>query len=203
MKSLKNSITVFVAVIILSSICYSCGSSSNEQKEESVVPLNVLQEANLFIVSKTGAEFFHNYIAVDNAKTKHSPPYYEMVYNLYIPEKTYVNTSITFTVDETGKVVESRDIIGIPNCHKSPTICNWQVDKDGAVAIAEAEGLEKGIKDWQINFVWNPERQIYVWRILTVIREFQGDFGYRGTGKEMLIDPVNGEVLSLIGWQIN
>ena len=202
MKPLKISFTI-ISITILGAIYYSCSSSSNEKNEEAVVPLIVLQEANLFILSKTGPEFFHNYIAVDNIKTKHSPPYYEMAYNLYVPEKPYVNTSITFTVDETGKVVESRDIIGIPNCANNPKLCDWQVDKDGAVQIAESEGLEKGIKDWQIAFLWNPERQIYVWRILTVIREFQGDFGYRGSGKEMLIDPVSGEVLSLTGWQIN
>jgi hypothetical protein len=203
MKSLKSSFTAFIAIIILSCSYYACSSSSSDIKNETDVPLHVLQEANLFIVSKTGAEFFHNYIAVDNVKTKHSPPYYEMVYNLYIPEKPYVNTSITFTVDEAGKVVESKDIIGIPNCNKNPLLCDWQVDSDGAIRIAETEGLEKGIKDWQFAFVWNPERQIYVWRILTVIREFQGDFGYRGSGKEMLIDPVSGEMLSLTGWQIN
>ncbi|UCH64671.1 MAG: hypothetical protein JSW63_08570 [Ignavibacterium sp.] len=203
MNSLKNSFASFIAVIIFSCVYYSCSSSSSDIKNETTVPLHILQEANLFIVSKTGAEFFHNYIAVDNVKTKHSPPYYEIVYNLYIPEKPYVNTSITFTVDEAGKVVKSRDIIGIPNCNKNPSLCEWQVDKDGAIAIAKAEGLEKGIKDWKIAFIWNPERQIYVWRIITVIREFQGDFGYRGSGKEMLIDPVNGEVLSLTVWQIN
>jgi hypothetical protein len=203
MKSIKNSFTVFITVSILSTVYYSCGSSNKGKQGKTDVPLNVLQEANLFVVSKTGAEFFHNYIAVNHAKTKHLPPYYEMVYRLYIPDKPYVNTSITFTVDEAGKVVETRDIIGIPNCNKNPTLCNWQVNKDSAVAIAKAEGLEEGIKNWQIKFVWNPERQIYVWRILTVIREFQGDFGYRGSGKEMLIDPVNGEVLSLTGWQIN
>jgi hypothetical protein len=194
---------VFITVIILSTVYYSCGSSNNGNQEGADVPLNVLQEANLFIVSKTGPEFFHNYIVPDLVKTKHSPLYYEMVYRLYLPAKPYVNTLITFTVDEAGKIVETRDIIGIPNCNKGPAVCDWQVDKDNAIRIAEAEGLEKGIKDWQIKFVWNPERQIYVWRILTVIREFQGDFGYRGSGKEMLIDPVNGEVLSLTGWQVN
>ena len=35
-----------------------------------------------------------------------------MVYNLYILEKPYVNALITFTVDEAGKAIESRDIIG-------------------------------------------------------------------------------------------
>jgi hypothetical protein len=203
MKSLKNPYTTFLVITILSCVYYSCSRSSSGKQEGTNIPLNILQEANLFIVSKTGAKFFHNYITVDFVKTKHSPPYYKMAYNLYIPEKPYVNSLITFTVDSAGNVVESRDMIGIPNCEKNPSLCNWQVDKDSAVVIAEAQSLEKGIKDWQIAFIWNPERQMYLWRILTVIREFQGDFGYRGSGKEMLVDPVNGEVISLSGWQVN
>ncbi len=102
MKSLKNSYTTFLAITILSCVYYSCSRSSSGKQEGTNVPLNVLQEANLFIVSKTGAKFFHNYITVDFVKTKHFPPYYEMAYNLYIPEKPYVNTSISFTVDGAG-----------------------------------------------------------------------------------------------------
>ena len=203
MKLLTKTLIAIIPVIVFGFVYYSCSCSDCGKKEEAVIPLTVLQEANLFIVSKIGAKFFHDYIAVDFTKTKHSPPYYNMVYNLYIPEKSYVNTFISFTVDSAGNVVESRDIIGIPNCEKKPSLCNWQVDKDSAAVIAEAHGLEKGIKNWQITFLWNPERQMYVWRILTVIREFQGDFGYRGSGKEMLIDPVSGEVLALNGWQVN
>jgi hypothetical protein len=114
MKSLKSSFTAFIAIIILSCSYYACSSSSSDIKNETDVPLHVLQEANLFIVSKTGAEFFHNYIAVDNVKTKHSPPYYEMVYNLYIPEKPYVNTSITFLNRKT--LSEYQIAIKIPYC---------------------------------------------------------------------------------------
>jgi hypothetical protein len=125
-----------------------------------------------------------------------------MAYQLYMPEKPFVNTTITFTVDSVGKVVKNRDIIGIPNCRTKPSECNWQIDKEGAIQIAKRYGLEKGIKDWQVGFIWNPERQIYVWHILSTIREFSGDFGYRGNGKEMLIDPVFGDVLALNDWKI-
>jgi len=62
--------------------------------------------------------------------------------------------------------------------------------------------LAKGIKEWQVKFIWNPERQFYVWYILSTIREFTGDFGYRGTGKEMIIDPVSGKVLAMNDWNI-
>jgi len=203
MKSPAKSLSAIIIVTVLSCVHYSCSCSNCGKKEEAVVPASVLQSANNFIISKTGSEFFNSYITADFAKTKHSPPYYEMAYNLFIPQKPYVNNSITFSVDSTGDVVESRDIIGIPTCVKNPSLCNWQVDKESAVAIAEEGRLEKGIKDWKVGFIWNPERQIYVWHILTTIREFQGDFGYRGSGKEMLIDPVNGEVLALNDWRIN
>ncbi len=68
--------------------------------------------------------------------------------------------------------------------------------------VVEKYGLKKGVKDWQVGFIWNPERQIYVWHILSTIREFEGDFGYRGSGKEMLIDPVHGDVFALNDWSI-
>lgn len=203
MNSRKNYFKIIVAVTILSFVYYSCGHTSSNEKKEIDIPINIIQEANLFVVSKTGAAFFNNYISLDKIKTKYSPPYYQMVYNLFIPEKPYAKAVITFAVDNSGAVIENRDILGIPNCNKNPALCDWQVDKDSAVAIAEAQGLAKGIKDWKIAFLWNPERQMYVWRILTTLREFQGDFGYRGSGKEMLINPSNGDVLALNGWQVN
>lgn len=202
MKLLSKLLVWGIPVAVLSLLFYYCSCSSCSKKEEANVPLDVLENANSFVISKTGEEFFKKYITPDFVRTKHSPPYYEMAYYLYIPEKSFVNTSITFTVDSIGNVVENRDIIGIPNCKTKPSECNWQIDKEGAIQIAKRYGLEKGIKEWQVGFIWNPERQVYVWHILSTIREFTGDFGYRGSGKEMLIDPVFGDVLALNDWNI-
>jgi len=188
---------IFLAIGINSS---SCSPDSGKQRE-AIVPFEVLHKANVFIISKTGLEFFKNYIATNFAKSKYNPPYYEVAYNLYIPEKPYVNALITFTVDGNGNVIKDRDIIGIPNCKNKPAQCNWQIDKDTAINIAEENGFAKGIKEWQVKFIWNPERQIYVWYILSTIREFTGDYGYRGIGKEMIIDPANGEMLALNDWK--
>ncbi|MGD8305703.1 MAG: PepSY domain-containing protein [Ignavibacteria bacterium] len=173
-----------------------------EGKETPNVPMDVLNNANTFIISKTGEAFFNDYITPDFSLTKHADPNYEMVYRLYIPEKPYVNTKITFTVDGKGMVVKDKDIIGIPECTNTPTACNWQINEEAAIQIAKDNELEDGVKDWKVKFVWNPERNMYVWHILTTIREFEGDFGYRGNGKEMLIDPVSGDVLNVTGWQI-
>jgi hypothetical protein len=198
MKSLK----ILSLLIILTAIIYSCSCSNCSKQEEAVVPVNVLNKANAFIISKTGGEFFNNYITPDFVRIKHSPPYYEMAYNLYIPEKPYVNAVITFSVDSIGNVVKKRDIIGIPTCNNEPADCNWQIDKESAIHFAKRYGLEKGIKDWNVGFIWNPERQIYVWHILSTDREFKGDFGYKANGKEMIIDPVNGDLLALNDWHI-
>ena len=202
MKLLLKYFLFFFVVSALSWVTYSCSCSSCSKEEEAQVPVDVLNKANKFITSKTGEEFFNNYITPDFVRTKHTPPYYEMAYRLFVPEKPYVNTTITFTVDSVGNVVTNRDIIGIPNCGSHPSQCNWQIDRETALGIAEKYGLEKGIRDWQAGFIWNPERQIYVWHILSTIREFEGDFGYRGSGKEMIIDPVNGDLLAINDWHI-
>jgi len=201
MKNLK-SLSSIIAIAALSFLIYSCSCPCSGKKDVPNVPLDVLNNATAFVISKTGEKFFNDYIIPDFVLTKHVPPYYEMTYRLYIPEKPYVNTKISFTVDGTGKVVEKKDIIGIPECVTTPSSCDWQIDKEAAISIAKENKLEEGVKDWKMRFVWNPERQIYVWHILTTIREFEGDFGYRGSGNEMLIDPVSGEVLAVTGWHI-
>ncbi|MCH7963969.1 MAG: hypothetical protein IH950_01860 [Bacteroidetes bacterium] len=202
MKLFLKFVLFGITILVISWAIYSCSCSNCGKKEEASVPIDVLNKANEFIISKTGEEFFSSYITPDFVRTKYAPPYYEIAYRLYLPEKPYVNTVIIFTVDSIGNVVKKRDVIGIPNCKEKPTDCNWQIDTEGAISIAKRYGLEKGIKDWQVGFIWNPERQIYVWYIVSTIHEFEGDFGYRGRGKEMLIDPVHGDVLALNDWNI-
>jgi len=109
-----SAVFVFLAVGINLSSC----SSNSGNRTESVVPFEVLHKANVFVISKTGLEFFKSYISTNIAKSNHTPPNYKMAYNLYIPDKPYVNALITFTVDSSGNVIKDRDIIGIPNCKK-------------------------------------------------------------------------------------
>lgn len=188
---------LLVGLVIYSCSCLTCGS-----KEEANVPLDVLEKADSFIVSKTGEQFFNNYISIDFFRTKHTAPYYEMVYNLYIPEKSYVDALIKFTVDSVGNVVEKRDIIGIPNCGFYPLDCEFNIDEKTARQIATDNGLEKGIKEWKAGFIWNAKYGKYVWHLLSTFEETEGESGYRAKGKEVIIDPSNGEVIALNDWNI-
>lgn len=203
---MKSSIKLIATLIVAFAACaavVSCSCSSCGKQELAEVPLDVLNKANAFIISKTGEEFFTKYITPDFARTKHVSPYYEMVYDLFVPEKPYVNALIKFSIDSLGQVEKDRDILGIPNCLVNPLQCDWQIDEDQAKQIAGMHGLEKGVKDWQIGFIWNPERGIYVWHVLSTLRESEGDFGYKANGKEMIIDPVSGDVLAQNDWKIN
>jgi len=188
---------LLVGFLIYSCSCLTCGS-----KEEANVPLEVLEKADSFIVSKTGGEFFNNYITIDFFRTKHTAPYYEMVYSLYMPEKTYVDVLIKFTVDSVGNIVEKRDIIGIPNCRYYPQECEFIIDGQAARQIATENGLEAGIKEWKVGFIWNAKYGKYVWHILSTLEEMEGEFGYRAKGKEAIINPSTGEVITLNDWNI-
>lgn len=193
---------LIITALLVSFLIYSCSCSSCSNKEEANVPLDVLEKADSFIVSKTGEQFFKNYITADFFRIKHTAPNYEMVYRLYILEKSYVDVLIKFTVDSVGNVLKNRDIIGIPNCGFFPQECEFNIDELAARQIAAENGLEEGVKEWKVGFIWNSNYDKYVWHILSTLEEMEGESGYRAKGEEAIIDPSNGEVIALNDWNI-
>jgi hypothetical protein len=191
-------ITLMTILLLTSCKCLSCS-----KEEEAEVPFEVLEKADSFIISTTGEDFFDKYITADFFKTKHAPPYYEMAYKFFMPDKPYVNATIKFTVDSVGNVLQNRDIVGIPKCRYFPEECNFKIDKQTAKLIAGEKGLKEGIKDWDAGFLWDFNRERYVWKILSTLNEFGGEDNYKATGQEMIIDPTSGEVLALNDWRVN
>ena len=196
-------LTAIIAVLAVAAMITSCKCLSCSKGEEAEVPLEVLAKADSFIISSTGKDFFDKYITTDFYKTKHTPPYYEMAYKLFMPEKPYVNAVIKFTVDSVGNVMKNRDIVGIPKCRYYPEECNFKIDEQTARLIASEKGLKEGIKEWDAGFLWDFQRERYVWNILSTLNEFGGEDNYKAAGQEMIIDPINGEVIALNDWRIN
>lgn len=194
---------IYLIAIFLLINTYSCSCSNCGKNDMVDLPMHVLKKADSFIKSRTGDDLFGEYITPDLQLTKYTPPYYEMVYNLYMPEKPYVNSLIKFTVDTSGNVLTNRDITGIPNCFRSLEECNFSVDEKQAKQIAELNGLEKGIKEWKVAFIWNPQRDRYVWHVLSTFQEIEGDIGYRAEGKEAIINPATGVLIAMNNWRIN
>jgi len=200
----KISILLLGIILLMGiSILTSCKCRSCQQEEQGSVPLAVLSKADSFIVASTGKEFFTKYITPDFTRTKYTPPYYEMAYKLYMPEKQYVNTTIKFTVDTLGNVIKNRDIVGIPRCLNFPEQCEFNIDEQTAKQIATDKGLKEGVKEWDTGFMWDFKLNRYVWRILSTLSESGGEENYKAKGQEVLIDPNTGEVLALNDWVIN
>ncbi len=199
---LKNTGKILMFGVILSSIItyYSCSCSCMES--QSVVPGDILKKSNQFIVSKVGQNYFDKFIKPDVQDIKKIHSQYQMVYNFRIPDKPYVDTKIMFTVDSTGQVIDIKNVIGLPDCISSPEKCEFNINKEQAIKIAEKNNFQKGIKDWKIEFKWEPEKNQYVWSILSTLQETKSPAGFRGSGEIMLIDPNTGEVISQKPWHV-
>ena len=195
---------LLVVSIVLFSIFYtgcSCGSCGENENAE--IPLNILKKSDQYIISRTGNEFFKKYITIDFSQSKHIPPNYLMVYKFYMPEKTFVDEIIRFNVDSIGNVLKQLEVVGIPDCNSDPMDCDFVVDEKIARQVAAENGLPKGIKDWKVDFVWDAKYNKYIWQLLSTVKESQGEFGYRGEGEKINIDPNNASVISKDSWKIN
>jgi len=202
--TLKISLLLSALIILMSiAVLTSCKCRACDDQEQASVPLEVLAKADSFIIASTGKAFFNKYITADFYRTKHTPPYYELAYKFFMPEKPNVDATIKFTVDSVGNVIKNRDIVGIPRCKNFPGQCDFNIDEQTARQIASEMGLKEGVREWDAGFLWDFKLRRYVWRILSTLKEFGGEENYKATGQEMVIDPNTGEVLSLNDWRIN
>jgi hypothetical protein len=201
---LKTSLFVSALILfIVVATLTSCKCRACEDQEQASVSIEVLAKADSFIIVSTSKEFFDKYITVDFYRTKHTPPYYEMAYKFFMPEKPFVDATIKFTVDSVGNVMKNRDIVGIPRCKNFPEECDFNIDEQTARQIAGEMELKEGIKEWDAGFLWDFKLQRYVWRILSTLSEFGDEENYKATGQEMVIDPNTGDVLALNDWRVN
>jgi hypothetical protein len=190
-------------VLISFAVLTACKCRACDDQEQTSVPLEVLTKADSFIIASTSKAFFDKYITADFYRTKHTPPYYEMAYKFFMPERPYVDATIKFTVDSVGNVLKNRDIVGIPRCKNFPGQCDFNIDEQTARHIAGEMGLKEGVREWEAGFLWDFKQQRYVWRILSTLKESGNEENYKATGQEIVIDPNTGEVLALNDWRIN
>jgi hypothetical protein len=190
-------IPILTFLVNTSCTCSSCGN------EESPIPYSILSKADLFVASRTGNNFFKDYIKPDFSKSKRTEKGYFLVYNLIIPDKPFVRGEIRFSVDSLGNIDTNSEIYGIPLCKDFPEDCEFNIDKEAAERIAIENGLERGIKEWKFGFLYDAVYRKYVWHVLSTLSESEGEFGYRASGKEFIISPTTGEILQKNEWKIN
>lgn len=193
----------FISFIVLGFYLTSCTCSTCGNNQDAEIPVDVLTKAKTFITANVGESFYNDYITPDFSRSKHLDPDYYLVFNFIMPEKPFVNNLISFTTDSTGKVYKDREIIGVPDCKNFPENCEFNIDEDAARNLAVSHGLEEGIKDWKIGFVWDSKFNRYTWHVLSTLTESGSTENFRGSGKEIVIDPGNGNVLAMNDWRIN
>jgi hypothetical protein len=198
MRKFNKILIVIIPLLSVYFISCSCKCGDNE---EISIPEKVLNSADQFIITKTGKEFFQNYISIDTEKSREISPNYFLVYDFKIPEKSYVDEEISFLIDKNGTLVKGQQITGIPGCLNSSESCEFNITEEEALNIAQKSGLEKGIKEWKSGFLWNVKHNKYVWHILSTESESEGEYT-RGKGKEMIIDPNSGEVIETNNWYV-
>ena len=183
-----------------------------------VIPDSIITNANNFVTSKVGEQFFNSYIKYDSEKSRYSPadsfciehpescaesllkPHYNFVYNFKIPGKDYVDEIIEFVTDTNGDVVSSREVFGIPKCTSNDCWENFTlIGSDEAITIAKNNGLEEGIRDWKVSFhFYAGEYDNYVWEVSNTLYQSSSESG----GKTFLIGANNGEVVQTSSWII-
>jgi hypothetical protein len=201
MKSQTTGKIIVAVLAVLSGVTFfACSCSCTDS--QSNVPDNIFKSSNSFIVSRVGQDFFDNYIKPDYTATKKIKSKYFMVYELKMPDKPYVDGKIKFEVDSTGNVINQENVSGLPDCGTDPGKCEFNINEEQARQIAKDNDFKEGIKDWKVEFKWDPKYDQYVWSILSTLEESQGSFGTRGSGEIILIDPNSGRVISTDTWRI-
>ncbi len=197
---IKNKIFNYVFLLVGLTFPFFLFACRCPAESDLQIPQSVIENSNQQIISKTGDDFFKNNFTLNFDESKEIDGNFLMKYNFTISDKPFVDEEISFLVDSTGKVLSDQKIIGIPNCKNGD--CDFNIDEDKAIQIAESNGLEKGIKNWKTDFVWDDKYEKYVWKIISTASQSQGSEGYRGSGSEILIDANNGKVLDSNMWHV-
>ena len=201
MKKIINYIFLSAVLAAVSVIAFSCSCNCGVNHEVTI-PETVMKNAEKFISQKTTKDFFEKYVSIDLSKSQKYQLGYYLAYKIRIPEKPFVDGLILIYADSLGNITPERGVVGIPNCSSNPAECAFEIDEKKATQIATDAGLEPGIKEWKKMFVWSDKYQAYTWVILSTFEETQGTNGFRGNGREIVINAATGSVIDNKEWYI-
>ena len=230
MRTLRNHI-IFVLLVLLVLLLVSCSQhndlvESNELNEPTnskfSIPDSIITKSNFIIVSKVGQEFFNSYITLDSVNSKfvavdtfyiqnpsiceayRQKPYYYIKYKFQMDCFGETGAVIDFVLDSSGSLIPGTSIYGIPKCTDNDCLNNFPiVSRERAIEIAKENGLETGIKDWEIKLVFNVKYADYFWNITNTLEVNNSPAtGYNSKGKGILINAKDEKLFELFGWSV-
>jgi hypothetical protein len=169
-------------------------------------PVDVVALARAAIVARVGQAFFDDYIGPPSAIAY--PPdkncsvgmwnctegarkggYSVVTFHLRIPNAPFVDWDLDCMVDADGQV--SR--VAAPKCTSDPRECTFPYDAMAAESIAEAAGLEPGLRAWGVSFYWDRNLETFVWDVSNTLHEDESS----DDGRTVRIDANDGHVLGI------
>lgn len=193
-----NTFLILLLYSIFACNCKTCGDNN----ESDLVVDSIFTNADMFIISIAGNDFFDKYITRDYIKSQKKSNNYHLFYKLKKLDQDFIDEEIHFYTDSSGIVLDSLDFVGIPKCEDFPNQCIFNVDKEEAIDIALSEKILPGIRDWEVSFRWSEIDERYVWHILSTLEESGAENGYKGKGEELILNPYNGEVIDKRDWEV-
>ena len=188
---------LFIILEIIYSAC-SCKSCS-EKNIVLQVPESIFSKTDGYIQSKTGNTFFAEFIHADYIGSMKKNGKYEVKYNFRMLAFDFVDEEITIITDSLGNIINES---GIPNCMLRDEGCRFSIDRERAIEIGHKNNLPDGVKKWAVEFRWSSDVDQYIWHIIVTKSEFGSNENYKAEGEELMIDPVNGEVIKHRAWSI-
>ena len=210
---MKEQLTRLGAVVLLVS-SLAPRAVAVQGKSPYPIPEQVLAGAREYVISKVGETFFDSYIAWSpelscfrplrdqrNASRGNLPdwvrhPRYVIIYKLRIPEKPFVDETVVVNIKEDGGwFQDTAHDEGLPDCVSHPEECEFPIDREAAIEIAQAAGLRHGDGSWETDFRWyGRDYNTYAWEVRNELGEWHGEL--------VLVDANNGAVIDMGEWSV-
>lgn len=150
-----------------------------------LTPETLVRKAGEFLKSKFGEDYVDEHLSFNSINGT------TVIYDYNIKAGDYSTTKqVTVKIGGDGSVSGSS---GVVDCVADSSKCMpYDVDRDGAIDIAKAAGLEEGTIGYGANIQYYEDSERYVWDIRNLKKELENP---PEEGEGIWIDPATGEVV--------
>ena len=202
----RRSVSVTAVLAVIALLCPAAGSIDAPHD----IPDTILDAAAMHLKSRVGEDFYLAYLRFNPQKSqfveardesllsgrsdrRFAKAHYVLVFDFRMPQHGFVDHQVICITYVDGTLLDFR---AVPDCVTDPRECRFPIDEARAREIAASEGLEPGIKEWEIRFFWNYGYLTYIWIVSNTLEE-KPDYA---TGHNVVIDANSGDVYPATSW---
>jgi hypothetical protein len=191
--------SLFGALLIAAFVFSGC--SQNKKIDNKNLVNSAYEKTDKYISDFSGADFLTKYLVKLPEKFSADSTGYSVAYLEKIGKLNYSDI-ITFKLDKDFKILNARNIKGLPDCAYSPNYCEFNIDLTRVKKILHDNKLPNGIKPAEISSSWSEKEGRFIWRVMITEKEVKSPMMERSEGLRVLIDPATGEILKKEKWRI-